>query len=681
MINVNILNNLIKGISEQIPLVHSYYTTSPYESWNVEEVKYGSVSFVITKVNTRETTTTFDATIYYADRLLEDNSNRDSVHSDAATVIQTIVGALNTADEYLEVSYPVGITLFEQDFADKLAGGYAQVSISAEGMGECFEDEFSVPEIIATSAYYTKDEINQFFPLRTELSTVAFTGAYKDLIDKPDIVSQQQYNDLYTAVKESTEALSEEMKQKINVGQYNAFTDEVKSYIEGVPSKQDFSNLTQAVIDSTSSLAAELDKKVNVDYFDTWADGIEADLANRPTVQNFDILKKDLTDQIDTINRNVNTKVNSAYFENWKTQTESTLSNKATQQSVDTLRQDITDQIDVINRNVNDKVGSAYFENWKAQTESALNAKASSQALNNLSNELNSTKNSLQQQIDKKVTEDEVNAILGDISSEVLATKTELKALESEVDTNAKLTAAALDSKVNVNTFNAFKETITEQTGNGVTKQDFDNLTQAVAQSSASLAAELDKKVNVNYFDGWADGIEAMIDNKVSQQAFDSAFSNVYNKTQTYSKYEIDRKLDNVVVDGDIDLSGYYTKEEVDDIISNIDTNDIDLSDYAKKTDVYTKTQTYSKPEIDYKLANIEVSVDNIDLSKYPTKAELEASYYTKSQIDDKLDEIETGGTVDLSNYYKKSETYSKSEIDATLGNINTILNDILYNK
>ena len=178
MINVNILNNLIKGISEQIPLVNSYYTTSPYESWNVEEVKYGSVSFVITKVYTRETTTTFDATIYYADRLLEDNSNRDFVHSDAATVIQTIVGALNTADEYLEVSYPVGITLFEQDFADKLAGGYAQVSISAEGMGECFEDEFSVPEIIATSAYFTKEEIKELFPLKTELSAVAFSGQF-----------------------------------------------------------------------------------------------------------------------------------------------------------------------------------------------------------------------------------------------------------------------------------------------------------------------------------------------------------------------------------------------------------------------------------------------------------------------------------------------------------------------
>ena len=40
MVNVNILNNLIGGISKQIPLVHSYYTTSPYESWNTKEIQY-----------------------------------------------------------------------------------------------------------------------------------------------------------------------------------------------------------------------------------------------------------------------------------------------------------------------------------------------------------------------------------------------------------------------------------------------------------------------------------------------------------------------------------------------------------------------------------------------------------------------------------------------------------------
>lgn len=555
MVNVNILNNLIKGISEQIPLVNSFYTKSPYDVWNTKEIKYGSVSFVITNINTRDTTTVYDATIYYADRLLEDNSNIDSVHSDAATVIQTIVGALNTADEYLEVSYPVGITLFEQDFEDVLGGGYSRISISTDGMGECFEDELSVPTIIATSAYYTKDEIKELFPLKTSLSSIAFSGSYNDLKDKPDIVSQQQYNDL---------------KNEIN---------NVKSDVKEAPSKQDFNNLTQAVIDSTSSLAGELDQKVNIDYFDKWADGIEADLESKPTKQSFDNLKQDLTSQINTINKNVD-----------------------------------------------NKVSSSYFESWKKITESTLNQKASSQALNDLSNQLNNVNNSLQQQIDDKVSEDELKAIIGDIGN--------------------------LDGLV--------------------TKQDFDNLTEAVAQSSASLASELDKKVNVLYFDGWADGIERMLDNKVSKQTFDNTLSNVYKKAETYSKSEIDKKLDNVVIDGEINLSGYYTKDEIDDIISNIDTSDIDLSDYAKKSEVYTKSQTYSKSEIDYRISNVKV-----DLSDYAKNSEV----YTKSEIDDIVDNIEGGGTTDLSNYYTKSQTYSKSEIDTIVGDINNILNNILYIK
>ena len=607
MINVNILNNLIKGISEQIPLVNSYYTTSPYESWNVEEVKYGSVSFVITKVYTRETTTTFDATIYYADRLLEDNSNRDFVHSDAATVIQTIVGALNTADEYLEVSYPVGITLFEQDFADKLAGGYAQVSISAEGMGECFEDEFSVPEIIATSAYFTKEEIKELFPLKTELSAVAFSGQFSDLLGTPNFVNIEQYTNTIEGLREETDALRKGLDTKVDNKHFENWSENIKNQFNDTPTYKDFESLTQAVIDSTSSIASELEQKVSVDYFDGWADGIEADLASRPTMQNFDTLRNDIIDKIETVKKPDDSKVGSSYFETWKEDVNTAIANAPTLQQYNNLKNEVDTYSKVID------------------------SKADKTTLDNLSNRLDDTKSELQTAINSK------------------ADKTALDNALSTIPDINKL----------------------------VTKQEFNNLTEAVAQSTSSLASELDKKLNVTYFDGWADGIEAAIDRKVSQQSFDNAFSNVYNKTQTYSKSEIDKKLDNVVIEGDINLSNYYTKTEVDDIISNIDTSDIDLSDYAKKTDVYTKTQTYTRAQIDSKLSNV-----TVDLSNYPTKSEIKESYYTKSEIDDKIDNIESGGgTIDLSNYYKKSETYNKTEVDTIVGDISAILNNILYTK
>ena len=51
---------------------------------------------------------------------------------------------------------------------------------------------------------------------------------------------------------------------------------------------------------------------------------------------------------------------------------------------------------------------------------------------------------------------------------------------------------------------------------------------------------------------------------------------------------------------------------EVQNIISNIDTSDIDLSDYAKKSEVYTKSQTYSKSEIDTIIGDINTILNNI---------------------------------------------------------------------
>ena len=148
--NIVQLNNFIEKIVSCTETVKSFYTNSVYECWNAEEVKYGSISFCITKTQMRERTMTYDAIIYYGDRLLEDKSNRNAIWSDATQVIQSIIGTVNSVDGEITISYPYNLTLFEQKFADELAGAYAEISIEVEGVGECgdllygYEDEEGV---------------------------------------------------------------------------------------------------------------------------------------------------------------------------------------------------------------------------------------------------------------------------------------------------------------------------------------------------------------------------------------------------------------------------------------------------------------------------------------------------------------------------------------------------------
>ena len=142
--------------------------------------------------------------------------------------------------------------------------------------------------------------------------------------------------------------------------------------------------------------------------------------------------------------------------------------------------------------------------------------------------------------------------------------------------------------------------------------------------------------------------------------------------------------------DGDVDLSGYYTKGEVNDIVANIEIPEVDLSGY------------YTKGEVNDIVANIEIP--EVDLTKYYTKTQVDAiniqttqwvEEYVGEEKNDLLTQIgkkqnklvsgsniktingETilgGGDieitvpeVDLSNYYTKKQVDDKiSGIDLT---------------
>ena len=93
------------------------------------------------------------------------------------------------------------------------------------------------------------------------------------------------------------------------------------------------------------------------------------------------------------------------------------------------------------------------------------------------------------------------------------------------------------------------------------------------------------------------------------------------------------------IVNGNIDLSNYVTKEELQAKLDALNIN-IDLSAYATKEEL---TQ----------------AINSIDLS----------AYATTQYVDNAIANVPSGGNVDLSNYYTKAETYNKTEVDTAIEN------------
>lgn len=143
-------------------------------------------------------------------------------------------------------------------------------------------------------------------------------------------------------------------------------------------------------------------------------------------------------------------------------------------------------------------------------------------------------------------------------------------------------------------------------------------------------------------------------------------------------------------------VEGLATKSYVDESIAKVVTSgNIDLSNYVTKDTVYTKEQTDALiPSVPSKVSQLENDsgylssipgeyvtetelnakgylTEHQDLSAYALKTEIPTvpsldGYATTEYVNNAVSNIPT---TDLSNYYTKAETYSKTEVDALVAN------------
>lgn len=207
---------------------------------------------------------------------------------------------------------------------------------------------------------------------------------------------------------------------------------------------------------------------------------------------------------------------------------------------------------------------------------------------------------------------------------------------------------------------------------------------------NASIAGDTNYYIKLNIENGGSTRAEwgNIAGNINNQTDLIQKLNDKSNKVETYTKNEVDAKIDNIQTDN-VDLSNYYKKSEtynkteVDKKISDINVPSYD--DTELKTSLSNKVDKVTGKSL---LLDTEIqrlsTLNNYDDSNI--KAELinkadKSTTYTKNEVDEKIDGIQTGTTVDLSNYYNKSEVDKKiDDIDIPVYD-DTELKTTLLNK
>ena len=145
----------IKEISTSHILVNEYGEGDIYEYLNNGEHKYPCIFLTVTNLNTTDSGTTINFTLFYTDRLVENQANKTAIQSTGISVIKQILSRYEQLHpEYLLNS--VNYTPFTEKFTDMCAGVFCDVVIEnqidtlEDYDNECEEGAFAVKTITLT---------------------------------------------------------------------------------------------------------------------------------------------------------------------------------------------------------------------------------------------------------------------------------------------------------------------------------------------------------------------------------------------------------------------------------------------------------------------------------------------------------------------------------------------------
>ena len=161
----------ITNVAKEHPLVKTVIEGDVYQL-NSLEVKYGvfCITQPMNNVIKEDNIMKYTFTIFYVDRLTEDESNKLVIQTDGINTIHEVFNYIKTNAENVDVSIPITFTTFTEKFADKCGGAYANVTVEVDDeTGDCdfyYEDILiePIPDTSHTTVidnYYTKAEVEE----------------------------------------------------------------------------------------------------------------------------------------------------------------------------------------------------------------------------------------------------------------------------------------------------------------------------------------------------------------------------------------------------------------------------------------------------------------------------------------------------------------------------------------
>ena len=195
----------ITNVAKEHPLVKTVIEGDVYQL-NSLEVKYGvfCITQPMNNVIKEDNIMKYIFTIFYVDRLTEDESNKLVIQTDGINTIHEVFNYIKTNAQNVDVNIPITFTTFTEKFADKCGGAYANVTVEIDDeTGDCdfYYEDILIEPIPGTSHttvldnYYTKVEVEDLIRNAThDADMVDYDNSQTGL---PATTAQEAIDQLY----------------------------------------------------------------------------------------------------------------------------------------------------------------------------------------------------------------------------------------------------------------------------------------------------------------------------------------------------------------------------------------------------------------------------------------------------------------------------------------------------